>query len=137
MHLKQAVLACALMLSAIGAANGNGGAVGAHGGFAAGGTAYSKRGWSGSPGWPRGATTVSRYSWRKGFWWHGGRGRRLGWWWIVGPAWFWYPAAIYPYPDFYTPPYLPPGYLYWCDFYMSYYPDIPDCPAGWQVVPPQ
>jgi hypothetical protein len=23
----------------------------------------------------------------------------VGWWWVIGPAWYLYPAPIYPYPD--------------------------------------
>jgi hypothetical protein len=23
----------------------------------------------------------------------------MGWWWVIGPAWYLYPAPIYPYPD--------------------------------------
>ena len=42
--------------------------------------------------------------WRGGRWFHGWHGNRLGWWWIVGPAWYWYPAPVYPYPNPYTPP---------------------------------
>src|SRR5262245_44131853 len=42
--------------------------------------------------------------WRGGRWFHGWHETRLGWWWIVGPAWYWYPAPIYPYPEPYTPP---------------------------------
>jgi hypothetical protein len=93
--------------------------------------------WAAHPGWRRGFAPVNRFAWRSGHWWHGVRGRRFGWWWIVGPAWYWYPAAVYPYPDLYSPPYLVPGYWYWCDFYEGYYPDVADCPTGWQPYAPQ
>jgi hypothetical protein len=42
--------------------------------------------------------------WRGGRWFHGWHGNRLGWWWIVGGAWYWYPAPVYPYPNPYAPP---------------------------------
>src|SRR6516162_4529731 len=63
-------------------------------------------------------------SWRSGHWWHGTRGSRLGWWWNTGSNWYWFPAAVYPYPDPYTPPYLASGFWYWCDFYQNYYPHV-------------
>jgi len=55
----------------------------------------------------------------------------------VGPYWYWYPFAINPFPDFYTPPYFAPGYWYWCDFYQNYYPNVSLCPSGWEAVEPQ
>jgi hypothetical protein len=42
--------------------------------------------------------------WRGGHWFHGPYGGRVGWWWIVGDSWFFYPAPLYPYPDPYVPP---------------------------------
>jgi hypothetical protein len=56
---------------------------------------------------------------------------RVGWWWIVGPDWDWYPAAVYPYPDPYTPSDMASGYWYWCDAYQQYYPYVGACPSGW------
>ena len=41
--------------------------------------------------------------WRGGHWFHGDHFGRLGWWWIVDGAWYFYPAAVYPYPDPYVP----------------------------------
>jgi hypothetical protein len=86
--------------------------------------------------------------WRSGRWYHGWHGRRLGWWWIVGGAWYWYPAPVYPYPNPYTPPAvvqvpsppppqpqaLPPTW-YYCNRPAGYYPYVPDCPSGWKAVP--
>ncbi|HEY6364621.1 MAG TPA: hypothetical protein VI585_07495 [Candidatus Binatia bacterium] len=42
--------------------------------------------------------------WWGGHWFHGWNGNRFGWWWIVGPASYWYPAPVYPYPNAYIPP---------------------------------
>jgi hypothetical protein len=53
------------------------------------------------------------------------------------PNWYWYPAAIYPYPDPFTPPYQASGYWYWCDFYQNYYPNVASCPSEWEAVGPQ
>lgn len=36
--------------------------------------------------------------WREGYWFHGAYLDRMGWWWIVGPNWYFYSAPIYPYP---------------------------------------
>lgn len=86
--------------------------------------------------------------WRGGRWFHGWHGSRIGWWWIVGGAWYWYPAPIYPYPNPYTPPVvvqapaapavepqaLPPTW-YYCDHPAGYYPYVPDCASGWKAVP--
>jgi hypothetical protein len=86
--------------------------------------------------------------WRHGRWHHGHHGGRLGWWWVLGPAWYYYPAPIYPYPEIYLPPVeietvpVPVGpptvqYWYYCDSYNQYYPYAPNCPAGWRAVPAQ
>jgi len=44
------------------------------------------------------------HAWRGGRWYHGYYGGHLGWWWVVGGVYYWYPAAVYPYPDPYSPP---------------------------------
>ena len=74
---------------------------------------------------------------------------RLGWWWIVGGAWYFYPAPVYPYPDPYIPPAVvtpalppsltqsPPQYWYYCPSAKGYYPYVADCPEGWRPVVPQ
>jgi hypothetical protein len=99
-------------------------------------------------------------AWRGGFWWHGFRGGRLGWWWFTDGFWYWYDAPAYPYPgvvaDYYVPgeeygpdegpapDYGPPGGpnsspsghpFYYCYKPAGYYPRIPACPSGWRVVP--
>jgi hypothetical protein len=134
---KLLALACWVLLSVPIAAHANGGSMGARGGFASGRPAGVAQPWSGTLGSPHGQGHVSRLWWRAGHWWHGTSGRRHGWWWVVGPSWYWYPFAVYPYPDFYTPADLTPGYWYWCNFYLNYYPDVSDCPTGWQPYLPQ
>ena len=85
--------------------------------------------------------------WRGGTWsrdWHDGR---FGWWWIVGPWWYFYPAPVYPYPQ-YVPPAvveeqappvptgLPPSqYWYYCDNPQGYYPYVASCGTPWRPVP--
>jgi hypothetical protein len=81
--------------------------------------------------------------WRHGRWWHGPHGGHVGWWWVVGGDWYFYPAPVYPYPDPYLPPVVaapvpppaaPPVY-YWCDHPRGYYPAVPACRAPWRAVP--
>ena len=88
--------------------------------------------------------------WHSGRWMHASHGGRLGWWWVAGGIWYFYPYPVYPYPD----PYLPPDYLpppaqpgvvpppqtpanwYYCNSARGYYPYVTACPEGWQSVPP-
>jgi hypothetical protein len=93
-------------------------------------------GWQTHPAWGGDIRHFNHVVWRGGHWWHGAYGRRVGWWWIVGPNWFWYPGPIYPYPDPFTPPGATPGYWYFCDFYAQYYPYVGVCPTDWEVVQP-
>ena len=83
------------------------------------------------------------HRWRGGHWVHDWHGGRFGWWWIVGPTWYYYPAPVYPYPDPYQPPTapLPPAqaptqYWYFCPSSQSYYPYVATCPQGWLTVVP-
>jgi hypothetical protein len=79
--------------------------------------------------------------WRSGRWFRGHHDGRIGWWWIAGGAWYFYPAPVYPYPD----PYLPPGAVaappaprptyYYCDNPPGYYPYVQACPIPWRPVP--
>lgn len=78
--------------------------------------------------------------WRGGAWFHGNHDGRFGWWWQVGPSWYFYPAPVYPYPD----PYVPPAmagpapaarYWYYCPNPQGYYPYVPQCFTPWQPVP--
>ncbi len=78
--------------------------------------------------------------WRSGTWHHEVHDGRLGWWWVIGTIWYFYPGPIYPYPDPYTPPViqqLPPSpqYWYYCASAGAYYPYVPVCPEGWRMVP--
>lgn len=82
--------------------------------------------------------------WRAGQWYHGRRDGRLGWWWIAGGVWYFYPAPVYPYPDPYQPPVVvvpsPPSpvaqqYWYYCSNPPGYYPYVPQCMTGWERVP--
>ncbi len=87
--------------------------------------------------------------------WHGGHWERrehdgrLGWWWIAGGLWYFYPAPVYPYPDPYVPPPVAriapapeappppptPTVWYYCESAHAYYPYINSCPEGWHSVP--
>ncbi len=82
--------------------------------------------------------------WRGGRWFHGRHDNRLGWWWIVGGVWFFYPAPVYPYPN----PYVPPGigvygpgvtvrFWYYCYNPAGYYPYVPYCYGPWHRVRPR
>src|SRR4029453_7329076 len=84
--------------------------------------------------------------WRGGHWFHGDRFGRVGWWWIVDGAWFFYPAPVYPYPDPYIPPSAvaeapppqpSPQYWYYCPSANGYYPYVMSCPEGWTAVAPR
>ncbi len=86
--------------------------------------------------------------WRAGRWVHGPHGGRVGWWWVVGGAWYFYPAPVYPYPDPYVPPAVvvapapppaaaapvPPAQYYFCDRPRGYYPYVAACHVPWRVV---
>ena len=84
--------------------------------------------------------------WRGGAWHHEWHNGRYGWWWAIGPEWYFYPEPIYPFPD----PYLPPGvmaqpvppsgqppaqYWYYCDNPPGYYPYVATCMTAWRPVP--
>jgi hypothetical protein len=94
-------------------------------------------GWRHHEGWHGDIRHFDHGYWRGGHWWHGPYGGRDGWWWIVGPDWYWYAAPVYPYPDPYVPPGQAAGTWYWCDAYQQYYPYVGACPSGWRAVPMQ
>jgi hypothetical protein len=88
--------------------------------------------------------------WRRGYWRHEFHDGRWGWWWIVGPIWYYYPEPVYPYPNPYEPPVAVivhpepaspesappvPQYWYYCESARGYYPYVPTCPGGWRAVP--
>jgi hypothetical protein len=66
---------------------------------------------------------------------------RLGWWWIVGSSWYFYPTPVYPYPNPWEPPPItltappPTAYWYYCDASRGYFPYVPECASGWRPVP--
>ena len=87
--------------------------------------------------------------WRSGHWYHGRHAGRIGWWWVAGGLWYFYPAPVYPYPNPYEPPpamlVTPPAgaapppratYWYFCESAQGYYPYVQTCPEGWQPVNP-
>jgi hypothetical protein len=85
--------------------------------------------------------------WRGGRWLHARHEGRLGWWWVVGGVWYFYPSPVYPYPNPWEPPVLlvPPAdvapavpatqYWYYCDASRRYYPYAATCAGGWKQVP--
>jgi hypothetical protein len=84
-----------------------------------------------------------RSHWSRGRWKHQNYNGRIGWWWVVGPSWYYYSRPIYPYPDPYTPSvYIIPSQSsssvmnwYYCESLKEYYPYVDNCPSGWKVVP--
>ncbi len=78
--------------------------------------------------------------WRGGGWQHTWHDGRLGWWWVIGPEWYFYPAPIYPYPNPYIPPVIaaPQANMwYWCSAPAGYYPYVAQCSTPWQAVTPR
>jgi hypothetical protein len=79
--------------------------------------------------------------WRGGAWHHERHDGRLGWWWVVGSVWYFYPVPVYPYPSPYEPPVgappPPPQVYYYCDDPPGYYPYVPSCRVPWRTVPAQ
>jgi hypothetical protein len=77
--------------------------------------------------------------WRGGHWFHGRRGGQFGWWWVVGPTFYFYSQPVYPYPNPYVPPVAsaapPSGTWYYCANPQGYYPYVPQCGVPWQAVP--
>ncbi|MCD4483553.1 hypothetical protein LQR31_03575 [Chromobacterium vaccinii] len=111
-----------------------------------------------------GGPHISINVWRGGYWNHGYYHGRMGWWWVVGGAWYFYTAPIYPYPSLYAPPAVavapavpvvpavpmaPPAppvaaapqesaqVWYYCKAAKQYYPYVSECPGGWKTVPAQ
>jgi hypothetical protein len=86
--------------------------------------------------------------WRGGHWQHVRHDGRLGWWWIAGGIWYFYPYPVYPYPNPYEPPVFvepvpgappppppTPSNWYYCESARNYYPYVPSCAEGWRPVP--
>ena len=87
--------------------------------------------------WHGNVGTFDRSRWSNGHWRHERHGGRFGWWWTVGPDWYFFDSPIYPYPDSYFPPGENMGWWYWCEAYQEYYPYVTDCPSGWEPVLPR
>jgi hypothetical protein len=99
-----------------------------------------------------------RAAWIGGGWHHDFHNGRFGWWWQVGPVWYFYAAPIYPYPtvvpdvEIAAPAVVaPPGYppppagfaapppaqaWYYCDNPAGYYPYVQSCGGPWRPVGP-
>lgn len=78
--------------------------------------------------------------WRGGAWFNGFHDGHNGWWWVVGPDFYFYPAPVYPYPDPYVPPAVAPAPAsvatwYYCANPQGYYPYVPRCAVPWRPVP--
>ena len=77
--------------------------------------------------------------WRGGQWRHERHDGRLGWWWALGNAWYFYPQPVYPYPGYVSPyvyaPQVAGQYWYYCQNPPGYYPYVPTCYGPWQPVP--
>jgi hypothetical protein len=122
---------------------------------------HHDRGWHGDI---RYFDSRDMHHWRSGYWHHGSHSGRIGWWWVIGGAWYFYPQPVYPYPDPYRPPVVvveqapppvvvqvpapapvlaqpaapvvpAPQFWYYCDAAKAYYPYVATCPSGWQTVP--
>ena len=90
-------------------------------------------GWGHGPGWGYGPGPGG---WHHGYWRHEWYDGRFGWWWVVGPTWYFYAEPVYPYPP---APYVvttvaPAGYAYYCSNPSGYYPAITQCLVPWQLV---
>jgi hypothetical protein len=98
--------------------------------------------------------------WHTGHWFHGHHSGRLGWWWVLGPNFYFYPAPVYPFPDPFIPSIVAPAptviapppvvavpppaivapspavsYWYFCHNPRGYYPYVPACYGRWHAVP--
>jgi hypothetical protein len=87
-----------------------------------------------------------RAAWQHGGWRHAWHNGHYGWWWFAGGDWFFYPAPIYPYPeyvgsadyyDYYDENGAQPYYWYYCENPPGYFPYVQQCYGPWEPVPPQ
>ena len=99
--------------------------------------------------------------WGHGRWVHDRHGGRLGWWWVVGPAWYFYerphtfvvqpspPVVVQQAPSVVVVPQSPPQappvtvapppppsspVLYYCKATGTHYPETMSCPGGWMTM---
>lgn len=106
--------------------------------------------WHGHNGWHdiRHFKGNHHHHWKHGHWHHGYHGSHWGWWWVVGPSFYFYNGPVYPYPDPYIPPAVviesvpimqnedaAPDYYYFCENPQGYYPYVPECSTAWIPVP--
>jgi hypothetical protein len=115
------------------------GGVGGHGGGGFRGDFHGRDFGHFSPGESR--------AWRGGGWRHEWHDGRLGWWWVAGGGWYFYPTPIYPYPTYVAPPIVlgpqprmpegvpPAQFWYFCDNPKGYYPYVASCNGPWHQVP--
>ena len=80
-----------------------------------------------------GLSDGERSHWAGGQWRHAWHNGVYGWWWLLDDDWYFYPEPIYPYPAYIGP--VTPQYWYHCASPAGFYPDVPACPTGWQVMP--
>jgi len=86
--------------------------------------------------------------WTRGHWDHGTHDGRFGWWWGVGPSWFYYAQPAYPYPAYpYDPEPTPQDYpqqaqvpqdeefWYYCSDPKGFYPYLDECRHDWSKMP--
>jgi hypothetical protein len=83
--------------------------------------------------------------WHTGYWHRGYHGARFGWWWVVGPDWFYYPRVTVAVPVRPAPPAIvvqpsapaaapPVQTWYYCRAADEYYPHVSSC-DHWEEVP--
>lgn len=104
----------------------------------------------GAPGWHGDIARFHEHDWgvwRGGHWTQARHAGRVGWWWVVGGSWYFYPWPVYPYPNPWVPapsalvpgevvpPVPPTQYWYYCDSSRTYYPYTAICAEGWKQVP--
>lgn len=80
-----------------------------------------------------------------GYWHHGYHDGHLGWWWVAGATWLFYPQPVYPYPPVVVQqapepvvqaaPQPATQSWYYCDSAKAYYPYVQSCAEGWRSVP--
>jgi hypothetical protein len=92
-------------------------------------------------------------AWHHGEWRHEWHDGRFGWWWSVGPTWYFFDEPVYPYPAYAAPVVVAPPpvvvqappppvtgappsqFWYFCNSPQGYYPQVPNCNGPWQEVP--
>ena len=138
-HLAVAIGA-ALTLAGAGIAEAGGRSGGGHSG--GGGARHSGGHSGGHSGWHSGGHSHGHYR-------HHNHGSRVV---VVGSAFYGYgypgyyypPSLYYNYPPAPAPVYIEQGHApgaqgdwFYCPQYRVYYPQVQDCPGGWQRVAPQ